>query len=119
MTITESLQVIVAHLKNIQVSAMIDQEQMKLNQLESLAKAEVADELKDKLANYEIALATKKSLNDVARARIQGFVEDNQELQRRLQESIKGEKEKEQRAIRLQKSLRFCQSTKNSVKRDT
>ena len=84
ISIDEPFDAIVAHLKNIQVQTLIEKEQSGSIQLQALQMAIVIDELRDKILEYQLALATKTSKVDAEQMRTKSFTEDNQELQQRL-----------------------------------
>ena len=69
-----------AHLRNIQYHHLHDREELQLAQAQSLAMANVNDELLQKVQELQTQLAIANSLVDAERLRQQGFIEANQEL---------------------------------------
>ena len=108
VSIDDSLGAIVAHLQNIQVQSQIDKEHANIIQQQSLHMAIINDELKDKLLDYQLALATEASKVDAEHQRVQSFVQDNQDLTQRLQAALKQAEEKENHALRLQRALELA-----------
>ena len=102
--INDSLQVITAHLKNIQVQSAIDKEEKKLAQLQALQMAEVNDELQEKIQRYEIELAMEKSKVNAEQERVKSFIQDRDELAHRLSEALKLCEEKDKQMTRMQKT---------------
>ena len=65
----------------------------------------INDELKDKLLEYQLALATEASKVDAEHQRAQSFIQDNQDLTQSLHAALKHAEEKENHATRLQRAL--------------
>ena len=99
--IDDSLGAIVAHLQNIQVQSQINKEHANIIQQQSLHMALINNELKDKLLDYQMALAIEASKVDAEHQRVQSFIHDNQDLTQRLQAALKHAEEKENHAKRL------------------
>ena len=77
ISIDESFDAIVAHLKNIQVQALIEKEQSGIIQLQVLQMATINDELRDKILDYQLVVATKTIKVDAEQMRTKSFIEDN------------------------------------------
>ena len=70
--------------------------------------AMINDELKDKLLEYQVAIATEASKVDAEHQRVKSFIQDNQDLTLWLQAAIKRAEEKESHALRLQRALNLA-----------
>ena len=84
---------------------MIETDQSQIMQLQAVLMAGINDELRDTIMESQVALATEQSKVDAEQLKHKSFIEENHELQGRLQAALKVANEKEKHAARLQKSL--------------
>ena len=111
----ESLQVGVAHLKNIQYHHLHDLEDLQFARAQSLAMATINDELNLKTQELQTQLAIANILVDAKRARHQGFIEANQELLEHLKDKELEAKDQELQKVQISLALEIANQRRKSA----
>ena len=113
--IQESLQAVVAHLRNIQYHNMHDQEELQLVKAQGLAMATINDKLHQKIRDLHTQLAIANSLVDAERSRHQGLIEANQELMNRFKDKEIEAKDQELQRLQINLALEIANKRRKDV----